>query len=74
MDLGSGGGFDCFLASNQVEGSWYGVSVDMTPEKVSGGRKNVYRGFEVAFRVSQSGGRLTISDVVTIRDRLNMFK
>lgn len=40
LDLGSGGGFDAFLAAKQVgpQGMVYGV--DMTPEMVSKARKN----------------------------------
>jgi ubiquinone/menaquinone biosynthesis C-methylase UbiE len=32
LDLGSGGGFDCFLARQQVGESGYVIGVDMTPE------------------------------------------
>ena len=40
LDLGSGGGFDCFLASRQVGDTGYVIGVDMTPDMVSLARKN----------------------------------
>lgn len=40
IDLGSGGGFDCFLASRQVGENGRVIGVDMTPEMVSQARKN----------------------------------
>ena len=32
VDLGSGAGFDCFLAARQVGGTGHVIGVDMTPE------------------------------------------
>ena len=40
LDLGSGGGFDCFLAVNGVGESGRVIGVDMTPEMVSKARAN----------------------------------
>jgi SAM-dependent methyltransferase len=40
IDLGSGGGFDCFLAAKQVGESGQVIGVDMTPEMISKARKN----------------------------------
>ena len=40
VDLGSGGGFDCFLAARQVGENGQIIGVDMTPEMVSKARKN----------------------------------
>lgn len=40
LDLGSGGGFDCFLAAGEVGESGQVIGVDMTPEMVSKARKN----------------------------------
>ncbi len=40
LDLGSGGGFDCFLAVPEVGESGKVIGVDMTPEMVSKARKN----------------------------------
>jgi SAM-dependent methyltransferase len=44
LDLGSGGGFDCFLASRQVGESGKVIGVDMTPEMVSRARNNTLKG------------------------------
>ncbi len=40
VDLGSGGGFDCFLASKQVGETGRVIGVDMTPDMVSKARNN----------------------------------
>lgn len=40
LDLGSGAGFDCFLAAKQVGESGHVVGVDMTPGMVKKARKN----------------------------------
>jgi 2-polyprenyl-3-methyl-5-hydroxy-6-metoxy-1,4-benzoquinol methylase len=40
VDLGSGGGFDCFLAAKQVGETGRVIGVDMTPEMVSKARMN----------------------------------
>ena len=40
VDLGSGGGFDCFLAAREVGNTGRVIGVDMTPEMVSKARKN----------------------------------
>ena len=40
LDLGSGGGFDCFLAAKEVGDSGLIIGVDMTPEMVSKARQN----------------------------------
>lgn len=40
VDLGSGGGFDCFLAAIKVGETGRVIGVDMTPEMVSKARKN----------------------------------
>lgn len=41
LDLGSGGGIDCFLASKRVGETGYVIGVDMTPEMISLARKNL---------------------------------
>ena len=40
VDLGSGGGFDCFLAARQVGDTGKVIGVDMTPDMVSKARSN----------------------------------
>ncbi len=40
VDLGSGGGFDCFLAAKQVGENGRVIGVDMTPEMIGKARKN----------------------------------
>lgn len=40
LDLGSGGGLDCFLARNKVGEEGYIIGVDMTPEMITLAREN----------------------------------
>ena len=44
LDLGSGGGIDCFLASRAVGENGHVIGVDMTPEMVSKARNNKLKG------------------------------
>ncbi|QQE11456.1 arsenite methyltransferase [Planctomycetota bacterium] len=41
VDLGSGGGFDCFLAGPKVGETGKVIGVDMTPEMITKARKNI---------------------------------
>jgi len=43
LDLGSGGGFDCFLARRQVGETGYVIGVDMTPEMIKLSRNNLQK-------------------------------
>ena len=43
LDLGSGGGFDCFLAARAVGEKGHVIGIDMTPEMVSKARQNALR-------------------------------
>ncbi|MDZ7302320.1 MAG: arsenite methyltransferase [candidate division KSB1 bacterium] len=40
LDLGSGGGFDCFLAARAVGDNGLVIGVDMTPEMIAKARRN----------------------------------
>lgn len=55
LDLGSGGGFDCFLAARQVGDSGRVIGIDMTPEMVSKARENAVKGKykNVEFRLGE---------------------
>jgi arsenite methyltransferase len=55
VDLGSGGGFDCFLAAREVGSSGRVIGVDMTPDMVSKARANAVKGgYEnVEFRLGE---------------------
>jgi SAM-dependent methyltransferase len=55
VDLGSGGGFDCFLAAKQVGGGGRVIGVDMTPEMVSRARENAAKdgSANVEFRLGE---------------------
>lgn len=43
LDLGAGGGFDCFLAAKQVGSAGHVIGVDMTPDMISKARANAQR-------------------------------
>jgi len=55
VDLGSGGGFDCFLAAKEVGSTGQVIGVDMTPDMVSKARANAERGnfTNVEFRLGE---------------------
>ena len=55
LDLGSGGGLDCFLAARQVGEGGRVIGVDMTPEMISRARQNAEAsGFRnVEFRLGE---------------------
>lgn len=44
LDLGSGGGFDCFLAANAVGKEGKVIGVDMTPEMITKAKENAAKG------------------------------
>ena len=55
LDLGSGAGFDCFLAANEVGKDGRVIGVDMTPEMIEKARENARRGDygNVEFRLGE---------------------
>src|SRR5579884_955381 len=55
LDLGSGAGFDCFLAASRVGRTGHVIGVDMTPEMVSKARDNARRisAANVEFRLGE---------------------
>jgi SAM-dependent methyltransferase len=55
LDLGSGAGFDCFLAAARVGSSGKVIGVDMTPEMVEKARQNAVQGSyaNVEFRLGE---------------------
>ncbi len=55
LDLGSGAGFDCFLAANKVGKTGKVIGVDMTPEMIERARENAKKGgySNVEFRLGE---------------------
>ncbi|MCK5434468.1 MAG: arsenite methyltransferase [Dehalococcoidales bacterium] len=55
LDLGSGAGFDCFLAADKVGKSGRVIGVDMTPEMIDKARENARKGdyTNVEFRLGE---------------------
>jgi SAM-dependent methyltransferase len=55
LDLGSGGGFDCFLAARKVGDRGKVIGVDMTPEMIARARENALKGHyrNVEFRLGE---------------------
>ena len=86
VDLGSGGGFDCFLAARQVGTSGQVIGVDMTPEMISKARKNAKKmgARNVEFRlgeiehlpVADNGADLIMSNCVInlSPDKLQVYR
>ncbi len=55
IDLGSGGGFDAFLAAREVGVNGHVIGIDMTPTMISKARKNAEKGAfsQVEFRLGE---------------------
>lgn len=114
LDLGSGAGFDCFLASKKVGDRGLVIGVDMTYEMLNQARNNAIDGnyknvdfrlgeienlpvadnivdviisncvinlspnkqrvYDETYRVLKTGGRLSISDIVLMKDLTAQMK
>jgi len=55
LDLGSGAGFDCFLAAQKVGRNGKVIGIDMTPEMIARARENARKGeyANVEFRLGE---------------------
>lgn len=68
LDLGSGGGFDCFLAAQELAGTGKVIGVDMTPVMLSKARLNAEKsGFNnVEFRLGEIENLPVANDSVDV--------
>jgi arsenite methyltransferase len=77
IDLGSGAGFDCFLAASQVGYSGRVIGVDMTPEMLDKARQNARKGgyVNVEFRLGEIENLPVadnIADIITSNCVINL--
>lgn len=68
VDLGSGGGFDCFLAAHEVGSSGQVIGVDMTPEMIAKAQENAKKGnyTNVEFRLGEIERLPIANDMVDV--------
>ncbi len=68
LDLGSGGGFDCFLAAAETGEQGHVIGVDMTPTMISKARANAARGKyrQVEFRLGEIENLPVANDTVDV--------
>ena len=68
LDLGSGGGFDCFLAAKAVGKTGSVIGVDMTPEMISKARENAAKSGDdnVEFRLGEIESLPVADEVVDV--------
>ena len=68
LDLGSGAGFDCFLAANKVGDKGRVIGVDMTPEMIEKARQNAKKGSyeNVEFRLGEIENLPAANDSVDV--------
>jgi SAM-dependent methyltransferase len=68
LDLGSGAGFDCFLAANIVGKTGKVIGVDMTPEMIEKARENARRGGyqNIEFRLGEIENLPTADNYVDV--------
>lgn len=67
LDLGSGGGFDCFLAGPRVGATGRVIGVDMTPDMLARARKNI-AGYERQSGLSNVEFRLGEIEALPVAD------
>lgn len=68
LDLGSGGGFDCFLAAAETGETGIVIGVDMTPAMISKARNNALKGRynQVEFRLGEIEHMPVANDTVDV--------
>ncbi len=68
VDLGSGGGFDCFLAAQEVGAKGRVIGIDMTPDMLSKARHNAAKGkyTNVEFRLGEIEHLPVANDVANV--------
>lgn len=68
LDLGSGGGFDCFLAAAETGESGHVIGIDMTPTMISKARANAVKGKynHVEFRLGEIEHMPVANDTVDV--------
>lgn len=68
LDLGSGGGLDCFLAASKVGEKGRVIGVDMTPEMIDKARQNARKGkrANVEFRLGEIENLPVANDSVDV--------
>jgi len=68
LDLGSGGGFDCFLAAAETGESGHVIGIDMTPVMISKARENAAKGKynQVEFRLGEIEHMPVANDAVDV--------
>ncbi|MGA2238957.1 MAG: methyltransferase domain-containing protein, partial [Candidatus Bathyarchaeia archaeon] len=68
LDLGSGAGFDCFLAANRVGKNGKVIGVDMTPEMIEKARQNAKKASyeNVEFRLGEIENLPAANDSVDV--------
>ncbi len=68
LDLGSGGGFDCFLAATETGESGLVIGIDMTPTMISKARNNADKGKyqPVEFRLGEIEHMPVANDTVDV--------
>lgn len=68
LDLGSGGGFDCFLAAAETSALGKVIGIDMTPSMISKARSNAVKGqyHHVEFRLGEIEHMPVANDAVDV--------